>query len=182
VKIPEYSWCRSRAPCNQRKPDSIPRRRGQPGSLGPACSYSARPGEQSSWRAKALPRGVSRAFATGARKARPSSCTYIGGVGRVARGRWRGRRMQLAANQQRRRAEIMPGGVIVELEIARPQFRYVAHISKMVRHRCDPRRQCHLRPLMRRNLVIFAAEPGPRGNQQKPPALCQNSFQRRSSA
>ena len=47
-------------------------------------------------------------------------------------------KMRLAANQQRRRAEIMPGGVIVELEIAMPQFRYVAHISKMVRRRCDP--------------------------------------------
>jgi hypothetical protein len=34
--------------------------------------------------------------------------------------------------------EIMPGGVIVELENAMPQFRYVAHISKMVRRRCDP--------------------------------------------
>jgi len=89
VKIPEYSWCRSRAPCNQQRPDSIPRRRGQPGWLWPACSFAARPGEQSSWRAKALPRGVSRAFATGARRARPSSCTEIGGVGRVARGRWR---------------------------------------------------------------------------------------------
>jgi hypothetical protein len=46
--------------------------------------------------------------------------------------------MRLPANQQRRRAEIMPGGVIVELEIAMPQFHYVAHISKMVRRRCDP--------------------------------------------
>jgi hypothetical protein len=34
--------------------------------------------------------------------------------------------MPLAANQQRRRAEIMPGGVAVELEIAMPQFRFVA--------------------------------------------------------
>jgi hypothetical protein len=46
--------------------------------------------------------------------------------------------MRLAANQQRRRAEIMLGGVVVELEIAMPQFRCVAHISKMVRRRCDP--------------------------------------------
>jgi hypothetical protein len=38
--------------------------------------------------------------------------------------------MRLASNQQRRRAEIMPGGVVAELEIAMPQFRYVAHISE----------------------------------------------------
>jgi hypothetical protein len=39
-------------------------------------------------------------------------------------------RMRRAANQQRRRAEMMPGGVVVELEIAMPQFRYVAQFSK----------------------------------------------------
>ena len=42
----------------------------------------------------------------------------------------RGTQISLAANQQRRRAEMIPGGVAVELEIAMPQFRYVAQFSK----------------------------------------------------
>jgi hypothetical protein len=38
--------------------------------------------------------------------------------------------MRRAANRQRRRAEMMRGGVVVELEIAMPQSRYVAQFSK----------------------------------------------------
>jgi hypothetical protein len=79
--------------------------------------------------------------------------------------------MPLAANQQRRRAEIMPGGVIVELEIAMPQSRYVAHISKWFDAARSQRRDCQLRPLMGRNLMIFAnyaANPGSRSNKKSP--------------
>jgi hypothetical protein len=47
-------------------------------------------------------------------------------------------RISLAGNQQRRRAEIIPGGVAVELEIAMPQFRYVAQAKQMVRSRPIP--------------------------------------------
>src|SRR6478735_4504707 len=54
-------------------------------------------------------------------------------------------RMPPASNQQRRRAEIMPGGVVVELEIAMPSSvmsRMSANGSTQDRSQC---RDCHHR-------------------------------------
>jgi hypothetical protein len=72
---------------------------------------------------------------------------------------------------------MMPGGVVAELEIAIPQFRYVARAREWFDAAPIPnRRDRHLQPLMCRNLTIFAADPGSRCNQQKSPALSGRHF------
>ena len=70
----------------------------------------------------------------------------------------------------------MPGGVIVELEIAMPQFRYVTQIQQMVRRSCDPNAVIAIAALHAPDLMIFAAEPGSGCNQQKPSALSRQAF------
>jgi len=70
----------------------------------------------------------------------------------------------------------MPGGVIVELEIAMPQFCYVAHFQQMVRRSCDPNAVIAIAAVHAPKSHDFAAEPGSRCNQQKPSALLRKAF------